>query len=381
MRELIYLDNAATSHPKPASVYLAAVAAMRGGGSPGRGSHRLGRQADRLVYEARERLAAFLGVADAARLIFQPGATQSINTALFGLVAAGQRIVTTAVEHNAVLRPLRQLERTRNVHIATCGCVEHGRLDMQEFEERCRHADVAVVTHASNVTGVVFDLKRIAAIAARNAVKLIVDASQTVGYEDINVDELGIAALCGSGHKGLMGVPGVGALALGKGINLQPLVFGGTGSMSENADMPQFLPDALESGTMNAPAIAALSAGVQYIQSTGMKNIKNAKLNLSDKLREDLAALRNVTVHGATINDARTGVVCITMHGLDCGEIAARLDEEHGIAVRAGVHCSPAAHRVLGTINTGAVRFSVGCFNNESDIDCAVSALKNILDD
>ena len=247
---------------------------------------------------------------------------------------------------------------------------------MVDFERNCRLADVVVTLHASNVSGILFPLAELAAIAARYQRPYIVDASQTAGSELIECDQLGLAALACSGHKNLFGAQGCGILAVGKNAVIKPLLFGGTGSQSESAEMPDYLPDALESGTQNTAAIATLAAGIDFIETIGREVIHKHKALLSDYLRRELANIANVNIQGATASDARTNVVAITVKGLDCGEIAWRLDDAYGIAVRPGMHCSPWAHRVLGTLQTGAIRLSPGWFNTEAEMAAVVDAVR-----
>lgn len=378
MKQRIYLDNAATTHPKPESVYEAASAAQRAGGSAGRGGHYYSRAASEVIFDAREKIAKFLGIAESERVIFTANATQALNVALFGLIQPGMTVVTTAVEHNAVVRPLHELERRDGVKILQAAVDENGRLNLDDFADKCRRADAVAVTHASNVSGIVFPLERLAEIAARHAVPLIVDASQTIGSEPIDCAALKIAALAGSGHKNLFGVQGCGLLAVGETARIKPLIFGGTGSLSESAAMPDYLPDALESGTQNTAAIAALAAGVDFITTIGQETILKRKHQLSDYLRSELPTINSVRIHGATVGEPRTNAVAFTIAGCDSSEAAWRLDEEFGIAARPGLHCSPWAHRTLGTLKTGTVRLSPGWFNTEVELEYLLAVVKKI---
>ncbi|MFA6075836.1 MAG: aminotransferase class V-fold PLP-dependent enzyme [Negativicutes bacterium] len=378
MKQRIYLDNAATTHPKPETVYKTADKVLRAGGNAGRGGHSFSRAAAEVVFVARSQAAAFFGIGDSERLVFTANATQALNTALFGLIKPGMTVVTTAVEHNAVVRPLKALERDRGIKVLVTACDEGGRIDLPELERNCKQADIIVATHASNVSGLVFPLKQLAAIAVRYSLPFIVDAAQTAGSELIEFDKLQLAAMVCSGHKNLFGVQGCGLLAVGKNCKIAPLIFGGTGSQSESAEMPDFLPDALESGTQNAAAIATLAAGLEFIDKIGRETIWRHKIKLADYLRSELAAIIGLNIHGATADDERTNVVSCTVNNCDSGEIAWRLDDEYGIAVRPGMHCSPWAHRALGTLQTGTLRFSPGWFNTELEMEQVVEAVRKL---
>ncbi|MEI6284965.1 MAG: aminotransferase class V-fold PLP-dependent enzyme [Bacillota bacterium] len=376
MMRRIYLDNAATTYPKPEAVYRVADSSFRAGGSAGRGGHYFSRAAAELIYDARDQVARFFCVNHSERIVFTANATHALNFALFGLIEAGMTVVTTAVEHNAVVRPLNELARVRNIKIVPTKCDDRGRIDLVDFERNCRSADIVVTLHASNVSGIVFPLSELAAIAARYKLPYIVDASQTAGSELIEVDQLELAALACSGHKNLYGAQGCGVLAVGKNRVIKPLLFGGTGSQSESAAMPEYLPDALESGTQNTAAIATLAAGIDFIETTGREVIHKHKAKLADFLRRELANIANVKIHGATIKDERTNVVAFTVKSLDCGEIAWRLDDAFGIAVRPGLHCSPWAHQTLGTLQTGTIRMSPGWFNTAAEMEAVVEAVR-----
>jgi len=374
----IYLDNAATTYPKPESVYKTADAVLRAGGSAGRAGHAYSRAAAESIFTARERAAKFLGVGASERIVFTANSTQALNISLFGLIKPGMTVVTTAVEHNAVVRPLNALARARNIAVVTTACDECGRIDLTEYEHNCQAADLVVVTHASNVSGVVFPISQLAAIATRYSLPVIVDASQTAGSELIEFDKLGLAALACSGHKSMFGAQGSGILAISAAAKIPPLIYGGTGSQSESAEMPDFLPDALESGTQNTVAIATLAAGIEFVEQVGRETMRRHKCQLADYLRSELANVSGVKIHGATLVDERTNVVSFTIDGADSGEIAWQLDAEYGIAVRAGMHCSPWAHRTLGTTQSGTIRLSPGWFSTATDVEVVIAAVREL---
>ena len=375
---MIYLDNAATSWPKPAAVPRAVAACLRRAASPGRGVHGLSREADRILFAAREALAALFGAENSGTITFAANATDALNTALFGLLAPGDRVVTTSMEHNAVARPLRALE-DRGLHLELVGCDRAGRLPLDSLRTALAGGVKAVVvTHASNVTGTLMPLADIGRLARAAGALLIVDAAQTAGAEHIDVAAMGIDIMAFSGHKSLLGPQGTGGLYVREGVAVEPLRHGGTGSLSESDRQPLFYPDRLESGTPNTPGIAGLLAGVTYINKRGLENIRTAENQLTGELHAGLANIPGVAVYGPPLGVPRAAVVSFTVGDRDSGEIAHRLDREYGIACRGGLHCAPWAHRTIGTLMTGTVRFSPGCFTTAADIAAALTAVQAI---
>ncbi len=375
---MIYLDNAATSWPKPAEVPKAVAACLRRAASPGRGGHGLSREADKILFAAREALAALFGAGNSGTITFAANATEAINTALFGLLAPEDRVVTTSVEHNAVARPLRALE-DRGLHLAIIGCDRDGSLPMDSLRTALAGgAKAVVVTHASNVTGAVMPLADIGRLARAAGALLVVDAAQTAGVENIDVAAMGIDVMAFSGHKSLLGPQGTGGLYVREGVSVEPFRHGGTGSLSESDRQPLFYPDRLESGTPNTPGIAGLLAGVNYINKRGLENIRTAENRLIGELLTGLANIPGVAVYGPPPGVPRAAVVSFTIGDRDSGEIAHRLDREYGIACRGGLHCAPWAHRTIGTLVTGTVRFSPGCFTTDADIAAALTAVRAI---
>ncbi|MDR7868757.1 MAG: aminotransferase class V-fold PLP-dependent enzyme [Sporomusaceae bacterium] len=375
---MIYLDNAATSWPKPAEVFRAVAACLRRAASPGRGGHGLSREADRILFAARETLAALLGAGNSGTITFAANATDALNTALFGLLAPGDRAVTTSMEHNAIARPLRALE-DRGLHLAIVGCDHTGALPLDSLRTALAGgAKAIVVTHASNVTGTIMPLADIGRLARAAGALFIVDAAQTAGAEHIDVAAMGIDVLAFSGHKSLLGPQGTGGLYVREGVAVEPLRHGGTGSLSESDRQPHFYPDRLESGTPNTPGIAGLLAGVTYINKRGLEKIRTAESLLTGELLTGLANIPGVAVYGPPPGVPRAAVVSFTVGDRDSGEIAHRLDREYGIACRGGLHCAPWAHRTLGTLATGTVRFSPGCFTTAADIAAALTAVQAI---
>jgi cysteine desulfurase family protein len=376
---LIYLDNAATTWPKPECVYQAVDSCLRTmGANPGRGGHSMARQASLLLYEAREALAELFAIDDANQIVFTHNATDAISMAVFGLLCPGDTIVTTAMEHNAVARAVRFVEaKGVNVSVVPCSC--NGQLDLGAMQAALRNKPKAVImSHASNVTGTIMPVAEVGEMTRQSGVTLIVDAAQTAGVESIDVAAMGIDILAFSGHKGLLGPQGTGGLYVKETVAVAPLRVGGTGSLSESDRQPDFMPDRLESGTPNTPGIAGLKAGVQFILNTGREKIQAKELELTQLLLAGLNDIETVKIHGPIDSAGRTAVVSFTLNGKDSGLVAHALDREYGIACRSGLHCAPWAHQTLGTIKTGTVRFSPGFFNTQAEIRQAIAAVRKL---
>lgn len=375
---MIYLDNAATSWPKPECVYQKTDEALRAGGSPGRGGHQMARNAAEIVFEAREALSELLNAPASTQVAFVQNATEGLNTALFGLINPGDVVVTTSMEHNAVVRPLYQL-KTYGVEVRCVSCNSAGELDWQALQDALRGARWLVMTHASNVSGVCFPIHEIGRLAAKQGVSCIIDACQTMGFAEVNVEDGKFAAVAFSGHKSLLGPQGSGGLYLAEGLVCRPLHYGGTGSVSESEEQPGFMPDRLESGTPNVPAIAGMLEGVRHIKTIGMKNVASKEMKLAEILRLGIMDLPGVRLLGSAKAKEQTPVVSFAVEHADCGEVARRLEETKGIACRSGLHCAPWAHRTLGSLQSGAIRFSPGLYNTEQEMVDAIVALKHIL--
>lgn len=376
----IYLDNAATSWPKPEVVYRAVDNYLRSNGaSPGRGGHGRAREASSLVYTARERLAVLFGISDPSRVSFACNATDAINMAVFGTLRPGDTVVTTAMEHNAVARPLGFLAKN-GVLVKIVPCDKAGRLDMVEMERHIQDGAKAVVmTHASNVTGTIMPVADVGRLTRLNGALFIVDAAQTAGTEIIDVEDMSIDILTFSGHKGLLGPQGTGGLYVRAGVDIRPLRYGGTGSQSESDIQPDFMPDMLESGTVNTPGIAGLSAGVDFILETGLEKIRAKEAYLSTMLRKGLSDIAGLTLYGPENEAERTAVVSFTVSGMDSSMASYQLDHQYGIISRGGLHCAPWAHKTIGTLHTGVLRLSPGYFNTEEDIEQTLKAIKMIV--
>lgn len=380
---LIYLDNAATSWPKPPGVAVAMAECLStAGGNPGRSGHRLSLAAGRAMYEVREALAELLGAPDPLRVIFTHNATAAINLALAGLVRPGRRVVCASMEHNAVMRPLRALVQS-GVELEVVQCAPDGTLDPAAMARAVTPGTrLVVVNHASNVTGTLAPVAAVAEVVRRAGALLLVDAAQTAGTYPIDMEALGIDLVAFTGHKGLLGPPGTGGLILNKRVDpaeLAPLVRGGTGSRSEEEVQPEDLPDKYESGTPNFAGIAGLGAGLAFIRARGVAALRAHEMEMANILREGLRAIPGVTVYGPSDPEQRVAVVSFTAAGLPVSDIGFRLDEEFGILSRVGLHCAPAAHRTIGTFPGGTVRFAPGVFTTADEVWAAVRAVVEIV--
>jgi cysteine desulfurase family protein len=375
----VYLDNAATSWPKHPRV----IAAMQNylehyGGSPGRSGHGKALEAARMVYDTRDLLSDLFNAASPDRVVFTKNATEAINTILFGFLNPDDHIVVSSMEHNAVMRPLRRLE-TLGVRLSAVQCDSCGRLDPAMLRRAITpRTRLILITHASNVTGTLLPIAEVAAIAREADVRFAVDAAQTAGVCPIDMQSVGIDFLAFTGHKSLGGPQGTGGLVLSPRVDLRPLMFGGTGSASESECQPDFLPDKLESGTLNAVGIAGLGAAVSSLNDFGIQNVLIHERQLMSMLREGLREMPNITVYGPEDPDESLGVLSLNVADIPCEEAGVLLERDFSILTRTGLHCSPAAHHTLGTFEQGAVRFSFSRFSTEADIRSALHALAKI---
>ena len=376
---MIYFDNAATSWPKPAAV-RAAVSDSFGeaGGNPGRAGHRMSVAAARSVESAREALAELFHAHDPSRIVFAHNATHALNLALYGLLHAGDHVVTTSVEHNSVMRPLRHLE-TLGVELTVVNCNQDGMLDLNGVRRALRaNTRLLVTTHGSNVVGTLTPVEAVAALARERDVLSLVDAAQTAGAIPIDVQEMGVDLLAFSGHKGLLGPTGTGGLYIREGVALTPLMRGGTGSDSAHQIQPDFLPDAFESGTLNVVGIAGLAAGVRFLLGIGIDAVAAHDRALVSRFLAGASKISGITLYGPRDAALHCGVVSFNLAGATPSEVGLILDERFGIMARTGLHCAPSAHRTLGTFPTGTVRFSFGWFNTPAEVEKAVVALGEI---
>jgi cysteine desulfurase family protein len=378
---LVYLDHAATSWPKPEAVYRAVEHALRTSSNPGRSGHRLSVEASRLVFDAREAIAELLGVGDPRRIAFTANATGALNLALKGCLRPGDHVITTSMEHNSVIRPLRSLEE-QGVEVSVVPANHDGTLDPGLIEPAFRpNSKLLVVAHASNVVGVVQPLEPLAELAHRHGCLLLVDAAQSLGAWPLSVD--GIDMLAFTGHKALFGPQGTGGLYLGKGIEdiLSPLIEGGTGSRSSQQHQPEFLPDKYEGGTPNTPGLAGLAAGVRFILNEGITTIREHEEALTRQLLDGLREIPGVTVYGPAQASQQVAVVSFTIESLSPAIIGQTLDEEYGVLCRVGLQCAPLAHQTIGTYPAGTVRLSPGYFTTPQDISFTLDAVQRIARD
>ena len=380
--DVIYLDYAATSWPKPPEVFEAMRDFMENaGGNPGRSGHRLSVAAARIVFQARELLAQLFHAPDPMRMIFTQNVTHSLNLVLRGLLRPGDRVVTTGMEHNAVMRPLRALER-EGVCVAVAGCSADGSLDMPGLRAAVLPGTrLVVMTHASNVVGTILPVTDAARLAHEAGALLLVDAAQTAGVLPIDVQAMGIDFLAFTGHKGLHGPTGTGGLVLGERVKvdeLEPLVRGGTGSRSEFEEQPGMLPDKYESGTPNGAGIAGLGAAVRWVLSRGVESIEAQERQLAAQLIAGLANVPGVRLYGTGKPASMTAVVSCRVEGSRVSDVGLRLDEDHGILCRVGLHCAPAAHRTLGTFPEGTIRLAPGPGTTAADIREVVAAFGKV---
>ncbi|MDE3074116.1 MAG: aminotransferase class V-fold PLP-dependent enzyme [Chloroflexota bacterium] len=375
----IYFDNAATSWPKPPEVAQAVAAALTEPmGNPGRAGHRMAIASARVVLEARDALAELFGIDDPAQIVLTKNATEALNLAIFGLLKPGDHVVTTSMEHNSVMRPLRYLEK-QGVELAVVACSEQGTLDPTDIRSALHHnTRLVVTTHASNVSGTLLPVKEVAQICQEAAVPYLVDAAQTAGTQPITVPELGMDMLAFTGHKGLLGPTGTGGLVIKPGIELTPLMLGGTGSRSDEEEQPEFLPDRYESGTLGVVGAAGLAAGVRFLLETGLDAVRRHEKALVQAFIDAAAAIPGCHLYGPPHAEERAGIVSFNIAGISPSEVGRLLDSEFDVMCRIGLHCAPSAHRTLGTFPDGTVRFGWGLFNSREEIGYAVDALKVI---
>jgi len=373
------MDNAATSYPKPDVVIQAMTDYMKNiGASSGRSGHRLSIEAGRVVYETREAVAELFNVFDPLRIVFCCNATEALNLAIRGLLQPGDNVITSSIEHNSVMRPLRALE-SEGVELTVVKCSQHGFLAPKDVQKAIKkNTKLIVLNHASNVVGSILPIAEVGSIARKNDIIFLVDSAQTAGVYPINMEEMKIDLLAFTGHKAMFGPQGTGGLCIREGIQLEPLKRGGTGSRSEEEYQPDFLPDKYESGTMNVVGLAGLGAGVRYVLSEGIQAIREKEKKLTKKLMDGLADIDTVTVYGGMDVDKQVGLVSFNIEGMMSSQVGFQLDEEHEILCRVGLHCAPTAHKTIGTFPTGTVRLSISHFTTEEEIEETIKAITEV---
>lgn len=375
---MIYLDSSATSFLKPPQVAEAVFRSFNTIGNAGRGAHAPTLNASRLIYDTREKLAALFGTPDPSRIAFTCNATEALNIAIHGAIHPGEHVITTACEHNSVLRPL-YLKEKEGTELTIIPADKKGRIRYDLLESSVKSNTSAIVlTHASNLSGNVTDLAFVSNFAKKHGLLLIVDASQTAGSLPINVVKMGIDILCFTGHKGLFGPQGTGGLYVREGLSLSPLKSGGSGIHSFDRQHPTDMPTALEAGTLNGHGIAGLNAGLDYILSTGVKNIHTKEISLSRRFVNGISDISDLKLYGDIDAPLRTPIISLNIGNMSSASVSDILWEDYEICVRAGAHCAPLMHKTFGTEKQGAVRFSFSCFNTEAEIDTAIRAMHEI---
>ncbi len=377
-----YFDQAATSWPKPPGVAVAMVDFIEHvGANPGRSGHRTSIEAARILYRTRELTADFFCCDDPMRVVFTMNITHAINLVLRGLLKPGDHVVTSTMEHNSVMRPIRALEQL-GIELSCVACDQAGNLDPADLEQEIQpHTRLIVLNHASNVCGTILPLKEVALIAKKHNILFMVDTAQTAGVLPIDINEDMIDFLTFTGHKSLYGPTGTGGVVFGKNVDIdeiQPLMRGGTGSRSEKEEQPAFLPDRFESGTQNVVGLAGLGASLEWLQGRSVSAIREHEKQLCELLLRKLGEMSEITIYGPRNADFQTATIAINLEGFSPAELGFFLDEEFGILCRVGLHCAPAAHRTLGTFPEGSVRISVGAFHQQENVVYLVNALKEL---
>lgn len=376
---MVYFDNAATTYPKPDIVYERIMTAMKDyGANPGRSGHKMALKASRGIFETRELIGKLFNISNPLNIILTFNATESLNLGIKGLLKPGDHVITTSMEHNSVLRPIKYMEQF-GIENTIVKCDNKGRLKVSDIEKSIKNNTKLIVnTHVSNLTGTIMPIADIGKIARDKGIVYMVDAAQSAGVYDIDVEEMNIDLLAFPGHKGLLGPQGTGGLYIRDNIELTGLFQGGTGSASHSLDQPNIFPDKYESGTTNAPGIIGLGAGIKFIFEKGIENIRIYEEELTKHFIEEASKIDGIILYGPCNVQDQGAVVSLNIKDADSSEVSYILDEEYDIAVRPGLHCAPLAHETIGTLEQGVVRFSFGIFNTHDEIEYAIKALKEI---
>ena len=374
----IYLDNAATTMQKPASVIEAVAAAMGHMGNSGRGAYGEALDASRIIYGTREMISGLVGLGNPKQVAFTSNSTEALNTAILGLFGPGDHVISTVMEHNSVLRPLYRLEKA-GMEVSFCPCDEKGRLRTELLSGLVKENTKALVcTHASNLTGNANDLTALGAFCKERGLLFIVDASQTAGVLPIDMKAMNIDVLCFTGHKGMLGPQGTGGMYVRKGLSVRPLLSGGSGVQTYSKTHPTEMPTALEAGTLNGHGIAGLHAAVEYLEKTGVDTIRAREQDLMWRFYEGVKEIPGVKVYGDFSTKNRCAIVTLNIGDYDSSEVSDELLTEYGISTRSGGHCAPLMHEALGTVEQGAVRFSFSHYNTEEEVDTAIRAVEEL---
>lgn len=377
---MIYLDNAATSFPKPEKVYDEIIRCMREYcANPGRGGHSMAIESGKAVMQAREDISNFFNINNPLQLCFTKNATEALNIAIKGYLNQGDHVITTSMEHNSVIRPLKTLERDLEIEITIIKGDEYGEIDAADIRKNIKsNTKLIISTLSSNVNGIILPVTEIGKIASESKIAFMLDASQGAGSIKIDVEEMNISMLAFPGHKGLLGPQGTGGLYVGNGIGLKSIYQGGTGSNSEMVYQPEYMPDLHESGTLNTPGIIGLGCGIGFINNFGIDNLAKYKHILVKRLFEGISDVNGIKIYSKNSIENNSGIIAFNFMDVESTEVSYVLDKVYEIASRAGLHCAPLAHETLGTVKSGIVRLSVGCFNTIEEIDSTVKAIKEI---
>ena len=378
---MIYFDNAATSLQKPETVIKAVMEAMTSLGNASRGAHSAALGSNRMVYETRELLAELFHIDDPSRIAFTMNATESLNIAIAGIFRPEDHVITTVLEHNSVLRPLYRMEEA-GAELSFLQADKKGNISYEELENAiCPNTRAVICTHASNLTGNVLNLEKIGEICEKHRLLFLVDASQTAGIIPINVRKMKISVLCFTGHKGLLGPQGTGGIYVAPGINVRPLIVGGSGVQSYLKTQPDEMPARLEAGTLNAHGIAGLHAALSYIIDKGVEQIYREEHEKTDYFYRMIRNIPDIHIYGDPENGLHAPIIALNIGDYDSAQVADELMETYGIATRAGAHCAPLMHQALGTQKQGAVRFSFSQFNTREELDAGIQALRELADE
>lgn len=374
---MIYLDNAATTMKKPQCVIDAVVNAMTHMGNAGRGANEASLDASRIIYDTREKISDLVNLKNPSRVAFTCNSTESLNTAIKGILTNKDHAITTSLEHNSVLRPLYELEE-KGMELSVVQCDENGNINYDDFEKLIKENTKAIVcTHASNLVGNVLDVKKIGQIAKKHNLVFIVDASQSAGVFPIDMQDMNIDILCFTGHKGLLGPQGTGGLCVREGINVRPLKVGGSGVNTFSKTQPEAMPTILEAGTLNGHAIAGLNAALDYLKEEGIENIQKREEELMFRFYNGIKDIKDIKIYG-NFENKRAAIVAFNIGDIDSAAFSDELSLYHEISTRPGAHCAPLMHKAMNTVEQGAVRFSFSHYNTEEEIDTAINAVKEI---
>ncbi|HEY8362415.1 MAG TPA: aminotransferase class V-fold PLP-dependent enzyme [Tissierellaceae bacterium] len=376
---MVYFDNAATSYPKPKAVYDKIMESMMNyGANPGRSGHKMALTISREIFETRVQISKLFNIKNPLNIIFTLNCTEALNIAIKGVLKPGDHVITTSMEHNSVLRPIKYLEKLGIENTIVQGDSK-GRINPKDIESSIKpNTKLIVTTHVSNLTGTIMDIEAIGEIAKKHNILYLIDGAQSVGVYDIDVEKMNIDMLAFPGHKGLLGPQGTGGLYIREGLDLAEMFQGGTGSVSHSLTQPDVLPDKFEAGTPNGPGIVGLGAGVKYILEVGIENIRKKEEELTRHFIEEASKIEGIKLYGTLEKGSHAPVVALNIKDADSSEISYILDEKYDIAVRPGLHCAPLAHKTIGTFEQGAVRFSFGFENTHEEIEYAIKALREI---